>query len=112
MRIVITGGCGFLGRRVALGLLERRDVDALVLFDNAPSALPLPEDKRITLLTGNIADHAAVRAAIAPGTDAVYHLAAVVSGEAEGDTDLGYRVNLDGLRGGLEASRALRSFPT
>jgi D-erythronate 2-dehydrogenase len=111
MRIVITGGCGFLGRRVALGLLERRDVDALVLFDNAPSALPLPEDKRITLLTGNIADHAAVRAAIAPGTDAVYHLAAVVSGEAEADTDLGYRVNLDGTRAVLEASRALGTCP-
>jgi nucleoside-diphosphate-sugar epimerase len=111
MRIVITGGCGFLGRRVALGLLERRDVDALVLFDNAPSALPLPEDKRITLLTGNIADHAAVRAAIAPGTDAVYHLAAVVSGEAEADTDLGYRVNLDGTRAVLEACRALGTSP-
>ena len=111
MRIVITGGCGFLGRRVALGLLERRDVDALVLFDNAPSALPLPEDKRITLLTGDIADHAAVRAAIAPGTDAVYHLAAVVSGEAEADTDLGYRVNLDGTRAVLEACRALGTCP-
>jgi D-erythronate 2-dehydrogenase len=111
MRIVITGGCGFLGRRVALALLERRDVDALVLFDNAPSALPLPEDKRITLLTGDIADRAAVRAAIAPGADAVYHLAAVVSGEAEADTDLGYRVNLDGTRAVLEACRALGTCP-
>src|SRR5258705_13173012 len=111
MRIVITGGCGFLGRRVALGLLERRDVDALVLFDNAPSALPPPEDKRMTLLTGNIADHAAVRAAIAPGTDAVYHLAAVVSGEAEADTDLGYRVNLDGTCAVLDACRALGTCP-
>jgi nucleoside-diphosphate-sugar epimerase len=40
MRVVITGGCGFLGRRVALRLLERGDIDELVLFDNAPSALP------------------------------------------------------------------------
>ena len=47
MRIVITGGCGFLGRRVASALLERRAmIDELVLFDNAPPALPLPEDKR------------------------------------------------------------------
>jgi nucleoside-diphosphate-sugar epimerase len=111
MRIVITGGCGFLGRRVALGLLERRDVDALVLFDNAPPTLPLPENKRITLITGDIADGAAVRRAIAPGTDAVYHLAAVVSGEAEADTDLGYRVNLDGTRAVLEACRALGTCP-
>src|SRR5205809_3194587 len=111
MGMVITGGCGFLGRRVALGLLERRDVDELVLFDNAPPALPLPKDKRIALLTGDIADHAAVRAAIAPGTDAVYHLAAVVSGQAEADTDLGYRVNLDGTRAVLEACRALGTCP-
>jgi D-erythronate 2-dehydrogenase len=111
MRIVITGGCGFLGRRVALSLLERRDVDELVLFDNAPSAVPLPDDKRIALLTGDIADPAAVRAAIPSGTDAVYHLAAVVSGEAEADTDLGYRVNLDGTRAVLEACRALGTCP-
>src|SRR5438445_3015322 len=111
MRIVIAGGCGFLGRRVALSLLQRRHIDELVLFDNAPSALPLPEDERITLLTGDIADLAAVRAAIAPGTDAVYHLAAVVSGEAEADTDLGYRVNLDGTRAVLEACRALGTCP-
>src|ERR1700732_4632214 len=111
MRVVITGGCGFLGRRVALSLLERGDVDELVLFDNAPSALPLPEDERLALLTGDIADSATVRAAIAPGTDAVYHLAAVVSGEAEADTDLGYRVNLDGTRAVLEGCRALRTSP-
>jgi D-erythronate 2-dehydrogenase len=111
MRIVITGGCGFLGRRVALALLERRDVDELVLFDNAPSALPLPEDERMALLTGDIADRDAVRAAIAQGTDAVYHLAAVVSGQAEADTDLGYRVNLDGTRTVLEACRTLGTCP-
>src|SRR4029077_3776657 len=76
-----------------------------------PSALPLPEDKRNALLTCDIADRDAVRAAIAPGTDAVYHLAAVVSGQAEADTGLGYRVNLDGTRTVLEACRALGSCP-
>ncbi len=111
MRIVITGGCGFLGRRVALGLLERHDIDQIVLFDSAASALPLAEDKRIVQHTGDIADPAAVRAAIAPGTDAVYHLAAAVSGEAEADTDLGYRVNLDGTRAVLEACRVLGTSP-
>ena len=49
MRIVITGGCGFLGRRLALLLLDRGSalgtIDELVLFDNAPSALPLPDDQ-------------------------------------------------------------------
>src|SRR6516225_3311072 len=111
MRVVITGGCGFLGRRVALQLLERGDIDELVLFDNAPSALPLPEDRRLRLVTGNIADRETVRGVIAPGTNSVFHLAAVVSGEAEADTDLGYRVNLDGTRAVLEACRALGTCP-
>ena len=115
MRIVITGGCGFLGRRVAMRLLESGSVlgpvDELVLFDNAPPALPLPEDPRLRLVTGDIADRETVRALIAPGTDAVYHLAAIVSGQAEADTDLGYRVNLDGTRAVLDACRALGTVP-
>jgi nucleoside-diphosphate-sugar epimerase len=111
VRVVITGGCGFLGRRVALRLLERRDVDELVLFDNARSALPLPEDPRLSLVTGDIVDRETVRRVVAPGTNAIFHLAAVVSGEAEADTDLGYRVNLDGTRAVLEACRALGTCP-
>src|SRR5215471_7423721 len=111
MRIVITGGCGFLGRRVASKLLERDDVDKLILFDNAPPALPLPKDKRLRLVTGDIADPDAVRGAITEGTAAVFHLAAVVSGQAEADTDLGYRVNLDGTRAVLDACRALGTCP-
>ena len=116
MRIVITGGCGFLGRRLALLLLDQGStlgaIDEMVLFDNAPSALPLPDDKRVRLVTGDIADRDTVRALIAPqgaksGTDAVFHLAAIVSGQAESDPDLGYRVNLDGTRAVLDACRAL-----
>src|SRR5438309_6203737 len=115
MRIVITGGCGFLGRRVAIRLLERGcglgSVDELVLFDNAAPALPLPDDKRLTLVTGDIADRDTVARLIAPGTDAVFHLAAIVSGEAEANPDLGYRVNLDGTRAVLDACRALGTAP-
>jgi len=111
VRIVITGGCGFLGQRVALQLLAQRDVDGLVLFDNAPSTLPLPDDKRLKVVTGDIADREAVRRVISTGTDSVFHLAAVVSGQAEADTDLGYRVNLDGTRAVLDACRALGTCP-
>jgi D-erythronate 2-dehydrogenase len=111
MRIVITGGCGFLGRRVALKLLEREEVEDLVLLDSAAPALPLPEDKRLSLVTGDVADGETVRSGIAPGTDSVFYLAAIVSGQAEADTDLGYRVNLDGTRAVLDACRALGSCP-
>jgi D-erythronate 2-dehydrogenase len=111
MRVVITGGCGFLGQRIALQLLARGDVDELVLFDNAPPALPLPEDRRLSVVTGDIADREAVRRVISPGTHSVFHLAAVVSGQAEADTDLGYRVNLDGTRAVLDACRMLGTCP-
>jgi nucleoside-diphosphate-sugar epimerase len=111
MRILVTGGCGFLGRRLALALLAHDRADEIVLFDNAPPALPLPEDPRLRLATGDIADRDAVRHLIAPGTDAIFHLAAVVSGEAEANTDLGYRVNLDGTRAVLDACRALGTCP-
>src|SRR4051812_13669572 len=115
MRIVITGSCGFLGRRVAMRLLDRGiaggPIDELVLFDNAPPALPLLEDRRLRVVTGDIADRATVARLIAPGTDAVFHLAAIVSGQAEPDTDLGYRVNLDGTRAVLDACRALGTAP-
>jgi D-erythronate 2-dehydrogenase len=115
MRIVITGGCGFLGRRVAIRLLEQGThdgrVDELVLFDNAAPGLPLPEDRRIRLVTGDIADRDTVSRLIAPGTDAVFHLAAIVSGEAEANTDLGYRVNVEGTRAVLDACRAVGTAP-
>jgi nucleoside-diphosphate-sugar epimerase len=111
MRVVITGGCGFLGQRVALQLLVRNDVDQLVLFDSAAPALPLPQDKRLSVVTGDIADREAVRRVISAGTGSVFHLAAVVSGQAEADTDLGYRVNLDGTRAVLDACRALGACP-
>jgi nucleoside-diphosphate-sugar epimerase len=52
-----------------------------------------------------------VRRLIAPGTHSVFHLAAVVSGQAEADTDLGYRVNLDGTQAVLDACRALGTCP-
>jgi len=111
VRVVVTGGCGFLGRRLALRLLERGDVDELVLFDNAPSALPLPEDRRLKPVTGDIADRETVRGFLTPRTSSIFHLAAVVSSEAEADTDRGYRVNLAGTHAVLEACRALGSCP-
>jgi nucleoside-diphosphate-sugar epimerase len=111
MRVVITGGCGFLGSRLAAELLRRNDIDELVLFDNSPATLPLPEDRRLKPATGDIADRETLRAVITPGTGSVFHLAAVVSGQAEADTDLGYRVNLDGTRAVLEACRALGTCP-
>ena len=71
----------------------------------------MPQDGGLKLVTGDIANRETVRQLLAPGAAAVFHLAAVVSGQAEADPDLGYRVNLDGARAVLDACRALGTCP-
>ena len=119
MRIVITGGAGFLGRRLAVDLLERGtltdargrscEITEIVLLDVV--AATLPADPRISMIVGDLADAAVVARAVTADTDSIFHLAAVVSGQAEADFDIGMRVNLDATRLLLERCRALVSPP-
>jgi D-erythronate 2-dehydrogenase len=105
MRVVITGGAGFLGRRLAAQLLLRGDVEEIVVLDvTAPDGL---DDPRVGVVVGDVAELVAEIA----GADAVFHLAAVVSGQAEAEFDLGMRVNLDGSRAVLEACRSAGNRP-
>src|SRR5260221_11015730 len=106
MKVVITGGTGFIGRRIAMRLLERgalagpdgKDaaIDELVLFDVAPPQLALPDDRRLRAVSGEASDAKLMREIIAPGTRSVFHLAAIASGQAQAHTDIGMRVNLAG----------------
>ena len=120
MRIVITGGAGFLGMRLARKLLERgtltdtrgqkRDIRSLVLLDIV-APLAAFDDPRVASIAGDLADPAVNERAITPDTDTVFHLAAVVSGHAEADFDIGMRVNLDATRALLERCRKLSAPP-
>lgn len=119
MRIVITGGAGFLGSRLARKLLERdrltdargqeREITSIVLLDEVPAARF--DDRRVTAVTGDLAYSATVARAVTTDTDSVFHLAAVVSGHAEADFDIGMRVNLDATRVLLEHCRKFAAPP-
>jgi nucleoside-diphosphate-sugar epimerase len=114
MKIVITGGGGFIGFKLARALLARgalagaegtsQKITRITLTDQAFPA-DLPKDPRLETLADDISDPGFAARAIAPDTDSVFHLAAVVSGAAEADFDLGMRVNLQGMRNVLERAR-------
>jgi nucleoside-diphosphate-sugar epimerase len=115
MKVLITGGLGFLGYRLARTLLERGRLDAQPLTDVVllDTALPpeAPQDSRLRAVAGDISDRSVIARALGRDTDVVFHLAAVVSGAAEADFDLGVRVNLEGTRRLLECCRACARPP-
>lgn len=117
MKILVTGGAGFLGQQLTRALLDRGSlrlasgdakIDRVVCFDQTAGVL---QDPRVDYVTGDISDPATVRGLVDRDTVVVVHLAAVVSGGAEADFDLGMRVNLDGTRLLLEACRAAGHQP-
>lgn len=121
MKVVITGGTGFLGLGIArklaragkLNLSEgERTIDAITLFDqSAPDELPPGLDGGVDMVAGDIADRDTVFALIDRDDVSVFHLASVVSAGGEQDFDLAMRVNLDGGRNVMEALRARDNLP-
>lgn len=109
MRLLITGGGGFLGDRLARTLLARgtlaaRDITKLVLTDIAAPRADLLADARVEGRTGALLTQ--TDALREEPFDGVFHLASAVSGECEADFDLGLRSNLDSTRALLDAIRA------
>lgn len=113
MRVVITGGSGFLGLRLAHALLQDgvdgAAVDSLTLVDRAHAGAIA--DPRVTQVTGDITQPGFVAQFMTGRVDILYHLAAVVSSEAEADFDLGMKVNIDASRLLLEACRSAGNVP-
>jgi len=117
VKVVITGGAGFIGQRLGQALLQRGSltapgggqaaIDELLLFDQAiPAERPAWADKRVTLRAGDISDRTTVDGLIDRDDVSVFHLASVVSGGGEKDFDLAMRVNLTGGLNVFEACRA------
>ena len=110
MNILIIGAAGMLGRKLVLALIARkgairgRAIERLTLAD-----IIMPETPRfsgaVETIAADLSEPAAADRLVAARPDLIFHLAAIVSGEAEADFEKGYRVNLDGTRALFEAIR-------
>ena len=113
MRVLITGGAGMLGRKLTGGLLERghlrgKDIDAIDLVD----LVEAPVDSEVcTARVADLSRAGEAEALMALEPDVVFHLAAVVSAEAEADFDKGMAMNLDGTRALFDAIRRSPAAP-
>ena len=110
MHILVLGAAGMVGRKLVERLLRdgrlgKQDIARLTLHDVVEPAKPEKAGFRVETMAGDFAVPGAAEKLIAGRPDVIFHLAAIVSGEAELDFDKGYRINLDGTRMLLDAIR-------
>ncbi|MFK0687824.1 D-erythronate dehydrogenase [Mesorhizobium sp. IMUNJ 23033] len=116
MRILITGAAGMVGRKLIARLAKDRTlrgqkITALDLHDIVPPQAPVIDGVDTSIHTGDLAAPGATASLVASRPDVIFHLAGIVSGEAEANFDLGYRVNLDGTRALFDAVRLAAFAP-
>jgi nucleoside-diphosphate-sugar epimerase len=116
MRILVTGAAGMVGRKLTArlardGALHGRKITALDLHDIVPPQAPALAGVDVSIHTGDLSAPGAMATLVAARPDVIFHLAGIVSGEAEANFDLGYRVNLDGTRALFDAVRLAAFAP-
>ncbi len=110
MKIAITGGGGLLGSKLARhlaasGQLGGREITGLTLYDVVTPAIPDDAAFPVKVMTGDLPGEGETDRLVAEHPDVIFHLAAIVSGEAEQDFDKGYRINMQGTHKLLESVR-------
>ena len=111
MKVLVIGAAGMVGRKLVAALLAAGQVggtpvSGMTLVDVAepgPAAANVP----LTTLAADLSEPGVADGLVADRPDLIFHLAAIVSGEAEADFDKGYRINLDGTRQLFEAIRSI-----
>lgn len=116
MHILITGAAGMIGRKLTArlvkdGQLNGQNIDRLTLIDVVAPEKPAGFAGAVEVSTSDLSDRGTAVKAVTGKPETIFHLAGVVSGEAEIDFEKGYRVNLDGTRALLEAIRAANYQP-
>jgi D-erythronate 2-dehydrogenase len=127
--VLVTGGAGFLGARLARQLLATgalavaggppEPVTRLIIVDRAPVPADLVADRRVMQISGDLSEllepgdgpNALADTGALAGTDVIFHLAAAVSAECEADFDLGMRANLRATELLLSSCRGLGTCP-
>lgn len=112
MHILITGAAGMVGRKLTERLvidraLNSQPIEKLTLIDIVAPTRPAGFSDHVKTRAADLAEPGVAEKAVSERPEVIFHLAGVVSGEAETDFEKGYRVNLDGTRALLEAIRAL-----
>ena len=116
MHILVTGAAGMIGRKLTARLvkdggLNGKSIDRLTLIDVVAPEKPAGFSGAVELSASDLSAPDVAAKTVAGKPELVFHLAGVVSGEAETDFEKGYRVNLDGTRALLEAIRAAAYKP-
>jgi nucleoside-diphosphate-sugar epimerase len=110
MHVLVIGGAGMVGRKLADrlaqdGHLGGREITRLTLHDVVAPQVPAGAPFKVGMLTSDFTEADEAERLVAERPDVIFHLAAIVSGEAEADFDKGYRINLDGTHSLFEAVR-------
>jgi D-erythronate 2-dehydrogenase len=110
LHILVLGAAGMVGRKLTERLLRDgrlggREISRMTLHDVVAAAKPADAAIPISVITSDFADPTTAAPLVAHRPDVIFHLAAIVSGEAELDFDKGYRINLDGTRMLFDAIR-------